>query len=44
MTEKIFLSFRISFYLGGWGYYFEVMFGNFGKIEFDFFFIGNWVI
>lgn len=35
--EKTFLSFRIHSFLGGWGYYFEVMFGNFGKTKSDFF-------
>lgn len=29
--------------MGGWGYYFEVMFGNLGKTESDFSLIGNWV-
>lgn len=41
MMEKQFLSFKIHSFLGGWGYYFEVMFGNLGKTESDFSLIGN---
>lgn len=33
MMEKPFLSFKIHSFLGGWGYYFEVMFENLGKTE-----------
>lgn len=44
MMEKQFLSFKIHSFLGGWGYYFEVMFGNLGKTESDFSLIGNWLL